>query len=81
MNTNNIQLDIIDVAENKFSERYDTAVTNITALHNNLYADHPNAKKSYNELLNIIKKAFKKRSENLKTKDLLKNADKMFQNP
>ena len=75
MNTNNIQLDIIDVAENKFSERYDTAVTNITALHNNLYADHPNAKKSYNELLNIIKKAFKKRSENLKTKDLLKNAD------
>ncbi|MCY7291308.1 MAG: hypothetical protein LH615_03915, partial [Ferruginibacter sp.] len=72
MNTNNIQFDNIDATENIFIERYNIAVTSITTLYNTLYTDHPDANKCFDELLNIIKNAFKKRSESLKNKDLLK---------
>ena len=80
METNNIQPDIIDVEENHFNERYKAALSGILELYNRLYADHPNAKKSYLDLLEIIKKAFEQRSENLKNKDKLKvsNADEQW---
>jgi amylosucrase len=72
MGINTVLLDMVDVAENKFTERYNAAVPAITELFNLLYQHHPDAEKSYTALFEIIKKAFDKRSERLKNKDILK---------
>ena len=72
MSTNNLQLDVIDDVEKNVTVQSSDSFTAVTELFNSLYAHHPEAKKCYAELLNIIDKAVKKRSERLRQKDNIK---------
>ncbi len=72
MEPNIVQLEMVDLTENKFTERFEAAASAVKELYDKLYRNHPDTQKEYEKLLVIINNAFKKRAEILKIKDLFK---------